>query len=62
MSGLMPRQIFGVSGPSAGGHDRFCAAFGEDSEATGDKAATPAAFIISLREKPDFMSDPPVVI
>jgi hypothetical protein len=55
----MPRQIFGALGPSAGGHAFFCAAFradgSDDGEATGNNAAAPAAFIICLREKPDFI-------
>src|SRR5215470_9827610 len=54
MSGLTPRQIFGVFGPGAGGHEPSCARV----RAAGDKAAAPAAFIISLREKPDFMELP----
>src|SRR5215510_8525589 len=51
MSGLTPRQIFGAVGPCAGGHETCCASF----VAAGERAAAPAAFIISLREKPYFM-------
>jgi hypothetical protein len=43
-----------VLGPSTGGHKDFCAE-AEEARAGGNNAEAAAAFIISLREKPDFI-------